>query len=40
MAVPIDAIRAFHNAFRKDMAALDAAAYAAAAGRGHLSLVE
>lgn len=33
MAVPLDAIRAIHNAFRKDMAAMDAAAYAAAAGR-------
>jgi Hemerythrin HHE cation binding domain len=39
MAVPLDAIRAFHNAFRKDMAAMDAAAYAAAAGQGDLSFV-
>jgi len=39
MAVPLDAIRAFHNAFRKDMAAIDAAAYAAAGGHGDLSLV-
>ncbi len=39
MAVPLDAIRAFHNAFRKDMAAIDAAAYAAAGGHGDLGLV-
>lgn len=39
MAVPLDAIRAFHNAFRKDMAAIDAAAYAAARGHGDLGLV-
>jgi hypothetical protein len=29
MAVPMDAIRAIHNAFRKDLAAMDAAAYTA-----------
>jgi hypothetical protein len=39
MAVPLDAIRAFHNAFRKDMAAIDAAAHAAARGYGDLGLV-
>jgi len=39
MAVPLDAIRAFHNAFRKDMAAIDAAAYSAAGGHGDLDLV-
>ena len=33
MVSPIDAILAFHNAFRRDMAAIDAAALAAA--RGH-----
>ncbi len=32
MAIPLDAIRAIHNAFRKDMAAIDAAAYTAARG--------
>jgi hypothetical protein len=32
MAVPLDAIRAIHNAFRKDMAAIDGAALAAARG--------
>ena len=36
MPVPLDAIRAFHNAFRKDMAIIDAAAYAAAGGHGDL----
>ncbi len=30
MAVPLDAIRVIHNAFRKDMAAIDAASYKAA----------
>jgi hemerythrin-like domain-containing protein len=30
MAVPLDAIRAIHNAFRKDMKAMDEAAYSAA----------
>ncbi len=39
MAVPLDAIRAIHNAFRKDMTAIDAAAYTAARGRGSLDLV-
>jgi len=39
MAVPIDAIRAIHNAFRKDMAAIDAAAYTAAFGGGGLGQV-
>jgi hypothetical protein len=34
MAVPLDAIRAIHNAFRKDLAAIDAAAYSAARGAG------
>ncbi len=32
MAVPLDAIRAIHNAFRKDMAAIDGAAHTAASG--------
>jgi hypothetical protein len=36
MAVPLDAIRAFHNAFRKDMAAMDEIAFAAARGKGNL----
>jgi hypothetical protein len=39
MAVPLDAIRAIHNAFRKDMEAIDAAAYSAASGRGGLDLI-
>jgi hemerythrin-like domain-containing protein len=39
MAVPLDAIRAFHNAFREDIAAIDAAAERAAAGDGNLDLV-
>lgn len=39
MAVPIDAIRAIHNGFRKDMAAIDSAAYTAARGRGGLEPV-
>ena len=39
MAVPIDAIRAIHNAFRKDIAAIDAAAYTAAFGGGGLGQV-
>jgi hypothetical protein len=39
MAVPLDAIRAIHNAFRKDMAAIDVAAYSAARGQGSLDLV-
>lgn len=39
MAVPLDAIRAIHNAFRKDMTAMDAAAHSAARGHGSLDLV-
>ena len=39
MAVPFDAIRAIHNAFRKDMAAIDSAAHNAAQGLGNLDLV-
>ena len=39
MAVPLDAIRAIHNAFRKDMAAIDKAANTAAQGRGNLDLI-
>jgi hemerythrin-like domain-containing protein len=39
MAVPLDAIRAIHNAFRKDMAGIDEAAYGAARGHGSLDLV-
>lgn len=39
MTVPLDAIRAFHNAFRKDMAAMDAIAHEAARGRAGLGLV-
>ena len=39
MAVPLDAIRAIHNAFRRDMTAIDAAAYDAARGHGSLDLV-
>ena len=39
MAVPLDAIRAFHNGFRKDMAAMDATADSAARGLGKLDLV-
>jgi Hemerythrin HHE cation binding domain len=39
MAVPLDAIRAFHNGFRKDMAAMDLAADSAARGLGRLDLV-
>ncbi len=39
MAVPLDAIRAIHNAFRKDMRAIDAAAYSAARGHGSLDLI-
>jgi Hemerythrin HHE cation binding domain len=39
MAVPLDSIRAVHNAFRKDLAAIDDAAYAAAGGHGDLGLV-
>ncbi len=39
MTVPLDAIRAFHNAFRRDLAAMDAAAHAAARGQGSVDLV-
>jgi hypothetical protein len=39
MTVPLDAIRAIHNAFRKDMAAMDGAADEAARGRGDLDFV-
>jgi len=39
MAVPLDAIRAIHNAFREDMAAMDASAYEAARGQGGLGLL-
>jgi hemerythrin-like domain-containing protein len=39
MAVPLDVIRAFHNAFRKDMAAIDAAANSAARRQGSLDMV-
>jgi hemerythrin-like domain-containing protein len=35
MAVPLDAIRAIHNAFRKDLAVIDAAAERAARGQGN-----
>jgi hemerythrin-like domain-containing protein len=36
MAVPLDAVRAIHNAFRKDLAAMDAAANAAVRQGGSL----
>lgn len=39
MAVPLDAIRAIHNAFRKDMTTMDTAALNAARGTGNLDLV-
>ncbi len=39
MAVPLDAIRAIHHAFLKDMAAIDEAARMAARGRGNLDPV-
>lgn len=39
MAVPLDAIRAFHNAFRKDMTDMDAVANSAARGHGNLDLI-
>ena len=39
MAVPLDAIRAMHNAFRKDIIGIDTAADLAAHGRGNLELV-
>lgn len=38
MAVPLDAIRAFHNAFRKDIKAIDTAADAAARGQANLDM--
>jgi hypothetical protein len=37
MAVPLDIVRAFHNAFRRDLKEIDAAAYIAA--QGHDTLV-
>ena len=40
MVVPLDGIRAIHNAFRKDMATLDIAAKTAAQGSGVLDAVE
>jgi Hemerythrin HHE cation binding domain len=39
MTVPVDGIRAFHNAFHKDMQAIDAAAYSAARGEAGLDPV-
>jgi len=39
MAVPLDAIRAIHNAFRQDLAAMDSVACNAAQGLGDLDLV-
>jgi hypothetical protein len=39
MTVPLDAIRAIHNAFRKDMAVMDDSAYEGARGRSDGSLV-
>jgi hemerythrin superfamily protein len=39
VAVPLDAIRAIHNAFRKDLMAIDTSAYNAAQGHGDLDLV-
>ena len=39
MTVPLDAVTVIHNAFRKDMAAIDNAAYVAAKGDGDLSAV-
>ena len=36
MAVPLDGIRAIHNAFRKDMKTMDEDAHTAAQGRGNL----
>jgi hemerythrin-like domain-containing protein len=39
MAGPLDAVKAIHNAFRNDIDAIDAAAYAAAKGNGDLSAV-
>ena len=40
MAVPLDAIRAIHNALRKDMAAIDAVAYTAASGHAGPGLAQ
>jgi hypothetical protein len=40
MAVPLDAIRAIHNALRKDMAAIDAVAYTAASGHADPGLAQ
>jgi len=39
MAVPFDAIRAVHNAFRKDIIAIDTTANIAAGGRGSMDTV-
>lgn len=39
MAVPLDSIRAFHNAFRKDIKVIDEAANSAAKGQSGLDLV-
>lgn len=39
MAVPLDSIRAFHNAFRKDIKAIDEAATSAAKGQSGLDVV-
>lgn len=39
MAVPLDAIRAIHNAFRKDMSAMDETANAIAHGLSNLDLI-
>ena len=39
MAVPLDSIRAFHSAFRKDIEAIDAAAHSAAKEQAGLDLV-
>jgi hypothetical protein len=39
MAVPLDAIRAIHNALRKDLDQMDSTAYLAERGRGDLDLV-
>jgi hemerythrin superfamily protein len=39
MTVPLDAIRAIHNAFRKEMKAMDESAFIAARGRGNLDTV-
>jgi hemerythrin superfamily protein len=39
MAVPLDSIRAFHNAFRKEIKAIDEAAYSAVKGQVGLDLI-